>query len=191
MGFFDLFTDLLYKARGVHINRVGLEDFAPRFTAVLKAMLAEVKIWELAGIDWKGEWSESREQESIDAYVAHLSARFQPAHNALNDVKLDKPYAKLHRLAMIASRAYGEALTSQIEEKRLFLSPQYLSKAYHQKQRDTRQWNDLTWEYIENLVDEARRIEVDDPQAFRLLAPSDVILENIEAPQPGKSPWEP
>ena len=179
MGFLDFF----YKVRGVHVNRVGLEDFASRFTAVLEAMLWEVKIWELAGIDWKGEWSESREQEFIDACVTHLSARFQPAHNALNDVKLDKPYANLHRLAMMASRAYGEALTSLIEEKRLFLSPQFLSKAHQKKQRDTRQWNVLFWEHIDKLNNEASRIKVDDPQAFRLLVPSDVILEDVSSPQ--------
>jgi len=177
MGFFDLF----YKASGTHVNYVDLEDFALRFTSLLKAMLSQVKIWELASINWEGEWSESKEQEFIDAYVAHLSTRFQPAHNALNDVKLDKPYAKSHRLAMMASRAYGEVLTSQIEEKRLFLSPQYLSKAYVKKQRNTQQWNALAWEYIDKLVDEARRIEVDDPQTFRLLVSSDVMLENISS----------
>jgi len=191
MGFFDLFADLFYKVRGVQVNRVGLEDFAPRFTAVLKAMVSVVKIQKLAGKEWpRGkEWSESWEQEHIDASVAHLLERVQPAHNALNDVKLDKPYDRLHRLAMSASRAYGEALTSRIEEKRLFLSPQYLSKAYHQKQRDTGQWNALAWEYIDKLVNEARRIEVDDPQAFRLLVPSDVILEDVSSPEPLGTFW--
>ncbi len=100
----------------------------------------------------------------------------QPAHNALNDVKVDKPYAKLHQMAMMASRAYGETLTSLIQEKNLFLSPQYLTKEYRKKQRDTRQWDDLAWEYIDKLKNECHCIEIDNPQDFRLLVPPDIDL---------------
>ena len=51
MGFFDVFAYFFFKVQGVHANRVGLEDFTPRFTAVLKAMILEREIEKLAGID--------------------------------------------------------------------------------------------------------------------------------------------
>lgn len=176
----ELLSDLWYEVRGLHAYRAGIETLAPCLAEVLKAMVPTFHIVASAGIDLRREWDTTLEEEIINAHVAHLVGKWQPTHNAMMDLKAKRHYRRLHKKAMLASRAYGETLFTYIEFKRLFLSPQYLTKTYYRKQRDGRQWDALANRYARALLDELYRIRDTEPQIFRLLAASDETLEGIQ-----------
>lgn len=184
MRFYDLLIGLWYEARGLCVPRVGSETFGARLAEVLKAMVPTSEIVESAGIDLKREWTPSLEQEMIDAHVAHLLGKWQPAHNSLQDVRPGRQYRSLHWKAMWASRAYGETVVTYIEYRRIFLSPQFGTNIHLQvlarKRRDGRQWDTLARKHARALLDELYGIKAKEPQTFGLLVPSDAMLESVE-----------
>ncbi len=181
MNFADLLAALLYNLHGIRVPSVAFEVFAPVLAEVLDAMVPDYQIIKSAGIDLSGEWEPNLEQAIIDAHTAHLLEKWQPAHNALMVAKPERAYQRVHRTAMTASRAYGETLTTYIEHQRMFLSPQYLTKAYFRKQRDGRQWDALAREHTRGLIDELDRVATQHPQAFELLLPSGEIPDGVES----------
>jgi len=181
VSFSDLVTNLWYGLRGRHVPLVGLHTFGPGFAAVMQAMIPTYEIIRSAKIDLQQEWTPAMEQEIINAHVNHLMKKWQPAHNSLNRTRPEKRFQKLHRKAMLASRAYGETIMTYVEYRRLFLSPLYLTKTYNHKQRDGEQWDRLAVEHLQILVGEIHRLQAEEPQAFKLLVPSDTIVEDIES----------
>jgi hypothetical protein len=183
MGFPNLWQGwegLMYKLLGMGTPRVPLEDFAPIFARVIDRMLPVSQIIQTAGVDLQWEWEPALEQEIIDACVKHISELWQPAHNSLNSVKPERQYQRLHRKAMITSRAYGETLVTYIVFKTMFLSSQFLTKAYFRKAQDGRQWDDITREHALGLVEELNHLARHDTETARLLLPSGNIPEGLE-----------
>ncbi|MEK7778061.1 MAG: hypothetical protein AAB303_05490 [Chloroflexota bacterium] len=187
----DVLAALLYNVRGMRVPSITSEVFAPIFAQVLDAMVPDYQIIKSAGIDVSGEWESNLEQAIIDAHTAHLLEKWQPAHNVLMVVKPERTYQRVHRRAMTASRAYGETVTTYIEHQRMFLSPQYLTKAYFRKQRDGRQWDVLAREHTRGLIDELERVAIQHPQAFKLLLPSGEIPDGVESIGGGKPEFLP
>ena len=131
----ELFAGLWYNLLGHRMPRVALEVFAPLFVNALDSMIPFDQIVKSAGIDLSREWDPSHEEGEIDAHTTHLLEKWQPAHNSMQDLKPERKYQSLHRKAMMASRDYGETVATYIEYRRLFLSPQYLTKVYYQKKQ--------------------------------------------------------
>lgn len=197
MGLFSRLTDALYSIRGAGVPIVLVDDFGRLFAEVLDAMVPSFQIVNLAGTDISQDWDISLESQTIDAHVAHLVEVWQPAHNAMQDVKPEKRFQRVHRKAMMASRAYGETLITYIEYRRMFLSDQFGAKLYFRKQRDGRQYDALTREYTRGLIDELVDISTRNPQESKVLLPSGIPngVENIGAeqsevfPQPAVCPF--
>ena len=185
MGFSDTLNAWWYELRGRRARRVGLDEFSHVLHPLLSAMVPGPMIIHSAGVKLQGEWHRSYEEEVIEAHVAHLMEKFQPAHNSLQDIKLEPPYRRLHWALMQASRAYGETIATDIECRRLFLSPQYLTKPYYRKQRDGKQWDALAREKAEYFLGELDDLRIQMPAVFSLLGLTDANLEGIESIQAG------
>ena len=100
-----------YRIRGRRKPSVNIDVFGPLMTGLLATMLPSHRIVsDLIGLG--GEWTESLEQQMIDAHVEHIANNYQPAFNAFMDMKPTRKFQQLHRQAMVASRAYGETITA-------------------------------------------------------------------------------
>ena len=182
----ELITDLWYNLAGLRVPRVTAELFAPMFVNLLNNMLPYDEILGLAGIDYEIEVETSlineytaKIEKIIEAHVTHLE-RFQPAHNSIQIVKVERICQRLHGKAMMASRAYGETLVSFLQLERLSLSSQYNSKVSNKIEKDGNQWNALTAKYTRGLLDELAHIKVQEPQTYKLLVPSGKTPKGIE-----------
>jgi len=179
----ELITDLWYNLSGYRAPRVTAELFAPMFVNLLNNMLPYDEILGLAGIDYKIKVETSRINEYtakiIEAHVTHLE-RFQPAHNSIQIVKVERICQRLHSKAMMASRAYGETLAAYIEHNRLLLLPNHGTNIYYKKEKHGRQWNALTAKYTRGLLDELAHIKAQEPQTYKLLVPSEETPRGIE-----------
>ena len=179
----ELITDLWYNLSGYRAPRVTVELFAPMFVNLLNNMLPYDEILGLAGIDYKIKVETSRINEYtakiIEAHVTHLE-RFQPAHNSIQIVKVERICQRLHGKAMMASRAYGETLVAFLQLERLFLSPHYHPKVSNKMEKHGKQWNALTAKYTRGLLDELAHIKVQESQTYKLLVPSGETPKGIE-----------
>ena len=179
MRFSEVIWRVWYRIRGRRKPSVGIDVFGPLMTGLLATMLPSHRIVS-DSIGLGGEWTESLEQQMIDAHVEHVVNSHQPAFNALMDMKPTRSYQRLHRLAMTVSRAYGETIAAYAEYRRMFLSSEYLSDAYTRKQADGQQWDSLTREHTRALLNELQEINAQDSEAYRYLEPSKVTLDMLE-----------
>ena len=116
-----------------------------------------------------------------------LVGRRPPRQRARSNAALTRNYQKVHRQAIKASKAYGETITTYVEYRRFFLSDDFMTDRYYRKQRDGLEWDSLAHHYSRSLLLELERIRAREPQGFRLLIPSETLLEGIE----GIGPEEP
>ena len=176
----NIISDLLYAIKSRNIQEVTLDDYASVLTAVLGSLLPLNLILSQAGIRFEGEWSESKEQQSVSACNNHLLDQWQSSHNSLNDTKPSKQYKNLHKTAMLASRAYGETLSAYIQFQTLFWSPQYQSRSYYAKQKDGIQWDKLTVEYLGRCLAETKALLRRLPEYSHLLGVAKTTEEELD-----------
>lgn len=181
MGVSEWLSNVWYLLAGRGTKTVPLEKFAPVFAKVLEQIVPHLQIIRASGIESTGEWSESLEVKVIEAHEIHLLNRWQPAHNALNSLKPPNPFLKLHLSAMLASRAYGETVVTYIEYRRMFLSEEYLSDRYFRKQQEGRDWDSLTSKHSRGVIGEIESIAGRDSSAYKLLVPTETVLDGINS----------
>ena len=156
---------------GWRIPKVSLDEYSAILSAILAEMIPAIDIYRAAGITPDTEnWEESTAAEA-EATRDHLITRWQPAHNALNAVKL-REHGGLHRAVMLASRAYGETLSTYVEYLRALVNGPY--EIVERARRDGGEWDQLSREYAGKLVSRLDDLADGNPQAMRMLLPGGI-----------------
>lgn len=175
MAILDVLADLWYRLAGSRTPAVSLAEFSDGFSTLVRQMIPVHRIAHLAGADYKGEWTEEKEEARVNAARAHLIDLWQPAHNAINDIKPPSRFRIIHRKAMMGSRAYGETLALFIEYQVLFLGPQYMTEPYYRTQKSGIQWDSVARDQMEDLLNELDQLAIRDQIAYNaLVKPEDL-----------------
>ena len=153
-----MLRETLQRIASLRKPLVGRDEYLVRLRRLVetfKPVTRVLKEHNLIGLQLDTEWSEEWEQKCTDACVQHILT-VEEARAALRAIKPPGGLYRVQAAAMLSSRAYWETLATYVEYKRLFLSPEYLTRQYARKARDGRWWDSLAYRECRKLIEALR-----------------------------------